>query len=300
MGALLGLLLGMGLLLIWRSGPRAPRRRARTSPRRYESMLRQSGIEGVSPAQLIAAQIACGILIGIAVLTVTSTLAIAGCFALFGAAIPVILVRRMAARRQGDLREQWPEAIDNLASAVRAGLSLPEAVSALARSGPAGLRPAFARFGVAYRASGRFGECLDQLEADLADPTADRVCETLRVAREVGGTDLGAVLRTLSEMLRADARTRAELETRQGWVVNGARLAVCAPWLVLLMMGAQSSTVEAYNSPQGALLLAIGAAACLVAYRIMLRIGRLPAQRRIVRIAAAQAAGAAGQSGLTR
>jgi len=27
--------------------------------------------------------------------------------------------------------------------------------------------------------------------ADLADPVGDRVCETMRVAREVGGSDLG-------------------------------------------------------------------------------------------------------------
>lgn len=293
MGAALGLILGLGLLLIWRSGPRAPARRQRTSPRRMETALRQAGINGVSPAQLVAAQAVCGVLGAFVVLAMTSALAIAVCFGLFAGAAPFVLVRRMATRRQGELREQWPEAIDNLASAVRAGLSLPEAVSALARSGPAGLRPPFARFATAYRASGRFGECLDVLEADLADPVADRVCETLRVAREVGGTDLGVVLRTLSDLLRADARTRAELETRQGWVVNGARLAVGAPWLVLLLMGTQSETVVAYNSPEGIALLGIGAGVCVLAYRIMVRIGRLPAERRILRTMS-EARGAAG------
>ena len=43
----------------------------------------------------------------------------------------------------------------------------------------------------------------------------DRLVESLRIAREVGGTDLGHLLRTLSGFLREDARTRAELETRQ-------------------------------------------------------------------------------------
>ena len=36
--------------------------------------------------------------------------------------------------------------------------------------------------------------------------------------------------------LREDARTRAELETRQSWTVNAARLAVAAPWAVLAML----------------------------------------------------------------
>jgi len=282
MGAWIGLMFGVGLLLIWRSGPRRPARVGRRAGTGYAATLRRAGIDGVSAGQLIAAQVGCGVVVGLTVLTLTATLAIAVCFAAFGAAVPVMLVRRLAARRRNELREQWPEAIDNLASAVRAGLSLPEAVSALAGSAPAGLRPPFARFAASYRASGRFGPCLDQLKDELADPTADRVCETLRVAREVGGTDLGVVLRTLSELLREDARTRAELETRQGWVVNGARLAVCAPWLVLLMLGTQSTTVRAYNSPRGMALLVIGAAVCLAAYRIMLRIGQLPEQRRIM------------------
>jgi tight adherence protein B len=145
------------------------------------------------------------------------------------------------------------------------------------------LRPPFERFGSAYRASGRFGSCLNALKADLADPVGDRVCETMRVARDVGGSDLGTVLRTLSDLLRADARTRAELETRQGWVVNAARLAVAAPWAVLLLLGTQSTTLSAYDSPGGTLLLAIGAGVCVVAYRLMLHIGRLPEERRVLR-----------------
>jgi tight adherence protein B len=91
------------------------------------------------------------------------------------------------------------------------------------------------------------------------------------------------VLRTLSELLRSDARTRSELETRQGWVVNAARLAVAAPWAVLLLLGTQSTTLQAYNSARGSLLLAIGAGVCVVAYRIMLRIARLPEDQRVLR-----------------
>jgi tight adherence protein B len=90
------------------------------------------------------------------------------------------------------------------------------------------------------------------------------------------------VLRTLSELLRSDARTRAELETRQGWIVNAARLAVAAPWAVLLLLGTRSTTLRAYDSGGGATLLVIGAAVCLVAYRLMLRIGRLPDEPRVL------------------
>ena len=286
MGALLGLMLGTGLLLIWRSGSRAPKRRSSLSigwHRRRTELLRQAGVDGVGSTQLLGVQIACAALAGLVVLLVTSALAVATCFAGFAFLAPIAVLRGMRRRRMAALRELWPEAVDNLVSAVRAGMSLPEGLSALSSRGPAHLRPAFARFGAAYRASGRFGPCLDALKDDLADPVGDRVCETMRVAREVGGSDLGTVLRTLSELLRADARTRSELETRQGWVVNAARLAAAAPWIVLLLLGTQSTTLQAYNSTGGVVLLGVGAVVCIVAYRMMLRIGQLPEERRVLR-----------------
>jgi tight adherence protein B len=246
-------------------------------------MLRQAGIDGVGATQLLGAQAICALVAFVAVVALVRTIVVAAFFAGFAFLLPVVVVRRMRRRRQSALRDLWPEAIDHLASAVRAGLSLPEGVSALAERGPAELRPAFGRFAAAYRVSGRFGRCLDALKDDLADPVGDRVCETLRVAREVGGSDLGTVLRTLSELLRADARTRAELETRQGWVVNAAKLAVAAPWVILLLLGTQSQTLSAYDTAGGTVLLGIGAAVCVLAYRIMLRIGRLPEERRVLR-----------------
>ena len=103
------------------------------------------------------------------------------------------------------------------------------------------------------------------------------------MAREVGGTDLGRLLRTLSTFLREDARTRAELETRQGWTVNAARLALAAPWLLLLLLASRPDAVAAYNTTAGAVVLLGGGAVSLVAYRVMLRIARLPTERRVLR-----------------
>ena len=145
------------------------------------------------------------------------------------------------------------------------------------------LRGPFRHFGEDYRSTGRFAESLDRLKEALADPVGDRVVEALRLARDVGGTDLGRLLRTLSTFLREDARTRAELETRQGWTVNAARLALCSPWALLLLLSLQPETVRAYDSTAGALVLLVGGGTSLVAYRIMLRVARLPDERRVLR-----------------
>jgi Flp pilus assembly protein TadB len=48
------------------------------------------------------------------------------------------------------------EAVDSLASAVRAGLSLPDAPALTGERGPASLRGPFTAFGANYQANGRF------------------------------------------------------------------------------------------------------------------------------------------------
>src|SRR5205823_4425629 len=153
----------------------------------------------------------------------------------------------------------------------------------LGSRGPEPLRQPFRRFAEDYRATGRFDDGLDRLKARLADPVADRIVESLRVAREVGGTDLGRLLRTLSQFLREDARTRAELETRQGWTVNAARLALAAPWAVLGLLALRPEAVAAYDSATGLLVLAAGGGISVAAYRFMLRLARLPDEQRVLR-----------------
>lgn len=288
MGVLVGVLGGAGLFLLWWScwvpgeqeaGPRPPGRRAAA----LRDELVQAEMPGVTPRALVASCAVAGVLVTVGVLAVSEAPAIAVTFGAMAAAAPRVLVRSRAHRRLTSTREQWPEAVDHLTSGIRAGLSLPEAVAQLSVRGPVDLRPAFAAFAEDYRATGRFGDCLDRLKERLADPVADRIVEALRLTREVGGNDLGRLLRTLSTFLREDARTRSELEARQSWTVNGARLAVAAPWVVLALLATRPEAVEAYNQPAGALVLGAGALASVVAYRLMVRLGRLPDEERVLR-----------------
>lgn len=284
MGAFIGLLVGIGLLLMWEgatSRPRPPRVHKFAEATREQ--LAEAGLSSISPTQLIIIQLLTALFIATVTVVVTRSISVSVIFAVFAAGLPRLMVRRLRRKRQSDLRELWPEVVDNLTSGVRAGLSLPEALSAIGMRGPEQIRDPFRRFGSDYRTSGRFNESLDRLKMTLADPVGDRVCESLRVAREVGGTDLGRLLSTLSSFLRDDARTRAELLARQSWSVNAARMAVGAPWLVLVLLATQRETLSAYDTPTGTLILLAGAAMSVGAYRLMLRIGRLPADRRVLR-----------------
>ena len=226
MGALVGLGIGVGLLLVWSAFFIPPQPRTTRGGVRTAELLARAGLGEVSITGFLVLCVVAGALTGFVVQVVSRTAPVALAFGLIGGFVPVAVVSGRARRRQREFAEVWPEAVDNLASAVRAGMSLPEALSALALRGPEPLRPAFAGFALDYQVTGRFGESLDRLKERLADPVGDRVVEGLRVAREVGGGDLGRLLRSLSGFLRDDARTRSELESRQTWTVNGARLAV--------------------------------------------------------------------------
>lgn len=282
MGVVLGLAVGIGLLLVysWWAFPAQPS--GVPKPSRLASLLARAGLPGTTPAAVVTSCGVSAVVAGIAVHAVSRTWPVSLAFALIAGYLPVGVLRGRALRRQRELAEVWPEAVDNLASAVRAGMSLPEALAQLSVRGPEPLRGAFGEFAVDYQVTGRFTECLDRLKARLADPVGDRVVEGLRIAREVGGGELGRLLRSLSGYLREDARTRSELESRQSWAVNGARLAVAAPWLVLLMLAFQSEVISRYASPAGVVVLIVGGGCCLVAYRLMVRIGRLPQERRIL------------------
>lgn len=283
MGVLTGLGLGVGLLLIWsafalpRPTPRVRRHRSRVA-----DLLAGAGLGHVSSSAFLTLCVVTGCSAALLMQVVTRTPPVALVFGAMGGYLPVLVVASRARRRQRDFAEVWPEAVDNLASAVRAGLSLPDGLAQLSVRGPEPLRSSFEAFALDYQVTGRFGECLDRLKNRLADPVGDRVIEGLRVAREVGGGELGRLLRNLSGYLRDEARTRSELEARQAWTVNGARLAVAAPWLVLLMMSFQPSVIRRYASPTGTIVLLFAAGACVVAYRLMMRIGRLPHDRRIL------------------
>lgn len=282
---LVSTLFGLGVFCVywsfWPRTERAPKTRT-TWLDRLRGDLTVSGVRGLTLPMLFLLCAGIVLFVLLIAMAATGVLPVALCFAALAGYAPIAVVRSRALKRRHHRRDLWPDAVDHIASAVRAGLALPEALAQLAIRGPEELRPAFEQFAHDYRTSGDFQICLDDLKDRLADPVADRLVESLRLAREVGGSDLGRLLRTLSTFLREDARTRAELEARQSWTVNAARLALVAPWLVLLMLATRGNSLEAYGSSAGVAVLVIGGAVSFVAYRIMRRIGRLPSEIRVM------------------
>ena len=184
----------------------------------------------------------------------------------------------------GELRDLWPDVVDNCRRPCGPGWRCPRRW----RSWRSGVRRSCARPSRPsphdYRTTGRFNDCLDLLKVRLGDPVGDRLVESLRIAREVGGSDLGRLLRTLSDLPARGrphprrARDPPGLDRQRGQArglgaLGGSRDAV-APG---------RSRAGLRSSRLGGLILLVGAGISLVAYRLMMRIGRLPRGERVLR-----------------
>lgn len=279
---LLGALLAAGLLLTLSPWLWPPRERSEAIPARtlLVRLLEEAGYPGVRPRVLVTVAGAAAVVAASVVWLLTGLAALVLVAAIAAAVAPVTYLRGRRLRLRKARRQLWSDVCDLLIAAIRVGMSLPDAVATLGDSAPAGVRPAFAVFARDLRATGRFESSLDRLKTTLADPIADRIIETLRMARQVGGTDLTGVLRALSTSVRADAALRGEVESRQTWIHGAAVLGAVAPWIILGLLVLRPEGAQAYATSEGVAVILGGAAVSVVAFRIMIRIGRLPEPRR--------------------
>ena len=288
MGALVGLGVGIGLLLVWSAftmprTQRAPRDApAAGSPRR----LGEAGLDTVSvPGLLVLLQRRLRPDGGAGGPGRVGDAAGRGGVRGDGRlTCPFAVVAARARRRQREFAEVWPEAVDNLASAPSApGMSLPDALAALAVRGPEPLRPAFDAFALDYQVTGRFGECLDRLKARARRPgrrprrrgTADRPRGRRRRARPAAAQPVRVPPRRRAHPLGDGVAPGVD---RQRRAARGRRA----------LAGAAHHVVPGRRDPAlrlagGVLVLAVGAGLCVAAYWLMMRIGRLPVERRILR-----------------
>ncbi|MCA1648286.1 MAG: type II secretion system F family protein [Chloroflexi bacterium] len=185
-------------------------------------------------------------------------------------------------RRRSAVQDALVEAIEQLRDAIRTGLSVPEALAGLARTGPAALRGEFARLTRDARLVG-FDAALAAMRDRLADPVFDVVASALVINDRLGGRQVSQLLDHLAEATRAQLRIQHELRAQQGRTVLSARIVAAAPLVALVGLRATNPRyLSIFDSGWGQMVLLGCALSIALGYAAMLYLTRLPGQRRVL------------------
>jgi tight adherence protein B len=161
-------------------------------------------------------------------------------------------------------------------------MSLHRSLVELGRSGPEPLRGVWRRYAVLTAALDTTA-ALGALRDQLAEPVSDRIFEVLLVAHEQGASVAVDVLRDLAAATTADLRLAEQIETAQLEQRIEARSCVVLPFVVLVLLCSSSAPYrEFYGSPGGWAVIAAGAVMALGGTAVIDRLGRLPAEERVL------------------
>jgi Flp pilus assembly protein TadB len=162
-----------------------PRHR-RTQISNRQLWLNQAGV-AVTPTQFVAGSVAVGAVAFVAIVAVTGAPLVALVPAAGVAALPRAYFARKRTAHLQRVQAAWPDGLRDLIASIAAGRSLPQALNALAASGPAPLQEAFARFPMLARMLGTV-PALEVVKEELTDPT------TVSTHTWVGGHRAPAVM----------------------------------------------------------------------------------------------------------
>lgn len=288
-GLLLAVLAGAGAYLVftelvlgWRglrlpAASGAPRRRSRR-----RDWLVQAGLADIPVRELIAVIVALALLGAVSAYAVFGGPLPAVATGAFAGSFPLASYRVRRAARRAAAMDAWPRLLEELRILTSSlGRSIPQALFEVGRRAPEELRPAFLAAQREWLLSTDFARTVRVLKANLADPTADAVCETLLVAHEVGGTDLGRRLAALIDDRVQDTQGRKDARAKQA----GARFARGFVLIVPAGMALAGMSVgtgrAAYQTPTGQLLVVVAIGLVVVCWVWAGRVMVLPEEERV-------------------
>lgn len=221
------------------------------------------------------------VFIGILVSIITKVFVIAPISLVVAILLPGILLNQRKTKMQDQKMQQWTLLIDDLTSSVRAGLTISEALAQALQNCEEPLRSDFQEAILEINRSGQVSKVISILKKQITDTVGVATLKLLQVVLKTGANDLVTSLSILSNSSRENHNLIQELKAKQSWVLNGARISVISPWLVLLALWTQESVRNAYQNLIGQLILILVALVGLIGYLVMKRIGRIEVFRKI-------------------
>lgn len=279
----LSVLFGLGIALIY-DGLTRPPSMGQSVERldRVREFLVQAGLRDVVPREFLLFSLGAGLALAVATEIILAWPLVSVLAFGLGLGAPFAYYVNRRDRRRARIQEALVEAITRLRDMIRTGLSVPEALAALAHHGPEALRPEFAILAREMRLAG-FEPAVVAMRERLADPVFDTVAAAILLNDRLGGRNVSQVLDSLAEATRAQLRVQGELRAYQARNVISARIVAAVPLVVLMGIRAVNpGYLVVFGDWSGQLILAGCVLSVAVGYLAMLWLSRLPGDPRVL------------------
>jgi tight adherence protein B len=219
--------------------------------------------------------------IGLLVAIITKVLIFLLALVLVGIFLPEILDRKTKDKIIEKKMELWIALIEDLTSGARAGLTINEAVFQAIYKAEEPLHSDLQEAILEYQKSQQLSRIIPILKANTKDSVGIATLKIIEIVSKTGANDLSSSLLILSNSAKETHNLIMELKAKQAWVLNGAKISVLAPWLVLLALWSQESVRNSYQQLGGQIILLLVGAVGVLGFFTMKKIGTIRAFERV-------------------
>lgn len=201
---------------------------------------------------------------------------------LFGSGLVMALWDRrlpLPRRRHRRVEPHWPQFVDDVASGVRAGVSVPVAMFEAGQRLDPCFQQLFAEAREFWVAGNGFELTMSSLRESIDSAAFDQFAQTVEIAHRQGGRSVATLLSQLARNVRAQEQLINEVRGRQSVTVTSAKVAVAAPWVVLALTCARPEVRESYQSTMGLFVLVAVALVCVCSYFAMRKVAEISAMQ---------------------
>jgi len=190
-----------------------------------------------------------------------------------GLLIPVTLLRGKQKKRLSLFRDQLPDAIDMLVSAMRAGYSFQAAMKFIGEEVKEPLGPEFARFYEEQRLGMEVRVALLAMQGRIDSLDLKMFVTAVLIQRETGG-NLSEVLGNIGSLMRERAALKADIETLTAESKMSARILSLLPLGVFILINLINREFMApmLATTTGVLMFVLAAFSVMVGYWMMMKI----------------------------
>ena len=182
--------------------------------------------------------------------------------------LPWWLLRRMAERRKEKIEDQLADAMVSLASAIKAGLSLPQAMEILAQQTPRPICQEFQQIYGEYQLGKPLERCLKEAKERLRSENFALFAAAMEASRESGGR-LNDTVDRIAHSVRELQRLERKILSETAQARASAFYMALAPFAVLViyyLFVDPESTTRLFTTVWGQILLCMSVTLNAIAY----------------------------------